>query len=52
MGLYHILEYIFSPLISDHNIDYKAMSEDRKHVHYSNEKLMDRYIHSEKRIKE
>lgn len=43
MRLYPILEYIFSPLILDHNVDYKSMTEDNKNVHYSVEKIVDRY---------
>jgi hypothetical protein len=49
MGLYNILEYIFSPLISDHNVDYKTLSDDQKHIHYSNEKLLDKYTKSKDR---
>ncbi len=46
MGLYNLLEYIFSPLISDHNVDYKVMLDDQKHIHYSNDKLLEHYTKS------
>lgn len=43
MYTYPILEYIFSPLILDHNIDYMNILFPDDTVHYSEIKLQSRY---------
>ena len=43
MYTYPILEYIFSPLILDHNIDYKNILFLDKAIHYSEMKLQSHY---------
>lgn len=43
MIAYEILEYLLSPLISEHNVEYDQMIEDVSHIHYTEFILMQHY---------